>query len=58
MRVNVGKNVGRHMNNINTKGNPSPHDKRHLTKDASLDQLLLDLQESKSLSLISSIMSS
>ena len=53
MRVNVGKNVGRHMNNINTKGNPSPHDNRHLTKDASLDQLLLDLQESKSLNLIS-----
>lgn len=53
MRVNVGKNVGRHMNNINTKGNHSPHDQRHITKDASLDQLLLDLQESKSLNLIS-----
>lgn len=48
MRVNVGKNVGRHMNNINTKGNPSPHDQRHITKDASLDQLLLDLQEFES----------
>ena len=55
MRVNVGnKNVGRHMNNITQKnGNPSPHDQRHITKDASLDQLLLDLQESKSLNLIS-----